>query len=225
MKLISLSLAALLIGSALHAADAPKVNRLPVNTLRVASAVADAETVTIGSVVFEVDTAADPGAITAGRTRLNLSAAQTAAAFTTALEAAINATNVLGFRVKASRISAGEVLCVNYQGSALAVAETLAGTNNAWASATFYGGADSLESKRASLIQARAANATEAALETMHFVFPFSPGAVAVQVRSAAGVLKAFDGAVNAAAAIVTVASAGSVDVAATDIVTIIASD
>lgn len=205
---------------------APDLKRNAVNVLRVASAVADAETVTIGAVVFEFDTASTP-TITAGRQRVDINAAQTAAASTTALEAAVNATNVLGFRVIATRISANEVLFTQAVPgvNTTACSETLAGTNNAWAAAAFYGGSNTIESARTVCVASRAATAVEVALETLHFVLPISPTMATVQVVTAAGVTKAFDGAVTISGNRVTVASSGTSDVAATDVVTVVASN
>jgi hypothetical protein len=61
--------------------DASLLNqaRRSVNTLRVASAVQDAETVTIGASVFEFDTTATAG-ITSGNVRVNVSGGSTATA-------------------------------------------------------------------------------------------------------------------------------------------------
>ena len=52
-------------------------------------AVSDGNIVTIGTRVYEFDTAADPGAITAGRVRVNVSGGATASAAVTALVTAI----------------------------------------------------------------------------------------------------------------------------------------
>lgn len=200
--------------------------RVAINVLRVASAVSDTETITIGTTVFEVDTAATP-AITAGRVRVDCNAAQTATAFCTAFETAVNAANVSGFSYRATKISATEVLIYRlYSGAdATACTETLAGTNNAWAAATAYGGAAEPQILRSVVLMGRAANATEVALGTMHFVLPFTPAAILVQVRTAAGVRVAHDGGSNATGNRVTVDNTGSTDFAATDVITVLGSN
>lgn len=325
--------------------------RRSINVLRVASAVVDTETVTIGSTVFEVDTTSTAG-ITSGRTRLNLSGGSTAAAvgtltsdntnvadaatvtigsevytfktaltptegevligadadasllnlirainhsgtpgtdysnatadanvtaatsvtshaflvtakipgaganslatlessthlswggstlasgvsptaaeFTTALNTAINAANVSGQSMASTRVSANEILLESYAANAPATActETLAGSNNAWANATMYGGSAEPTVLRSVEQVQRAANATEAALQTMHFIFPFTPTAASVQVRTSAGVLVAFDGSVViGTAGHVDVNGTGSTDVSSTDLVTVTVSN
>lgn len=201
--------------------------RAAINTLRVASDVADGETVTIGSVVFEVDTAAAPGAITAGRVRVDCNAAVTPTAFTAALEAAINAANLVALKYRATKISASEVLIYNtvHGADTTACTETLAGTNNAWAAAAAYGGRADSTVLRGVMVVSRAANATEVALGTIHFVLPYTPTAIAVQVRTSAGVFKVHDGGANATGNRVTVDNTGSTDFAATDVITVIATN
>lgn len=199
--------------------------RNSVAVLRVAANVADAETITVGTTVFEVDTAADPGAVTAGNVRVNCSSGVTPTIFTTQFETAVNAVNVLGFRAKAIKISNSEVLLWAPGVYTGATTETLAGANNVFSNATFDGGEAEPAILRSVQVDARVANATEAALETMHFHFPFTPLAAVVQVRTTAGAMKAFDGAVTITAGRVTVASSGVTDVAATDIVTVVVSN
>lgn len=228
--LLSLALVAALMGQAMGqtikgSAVLPPQKRAALDVLRVASNVADTETVTIGTTVFEVDTAASPGAITAGRIRVDCSSGVTPTIFTTQLVTAINATNVLGFRFKATKISNSEVLVEaavpGAQGNATAATETLAGSNNAWAAATFYGGDSTPETEHQVAVLSRAATATEAALLTLHFVAPFAPTTALVQVKTSAGVLVAFDGSVTITGNHVDVASGGSVPVASTNIVTV----
>jgi hypothetical protein len=151
----------------------------------------------------------------------------TAGEFTTALNTAINATNVLGFRVAAVRISANEVLITSAQpgADATACSETLAGSNNAWAAATMFGGSSTAESARHFAVLTRAATATEAALTTMHFACPFAPTTATVQVRTSAGALVAFDGSVTITGNRIDVVSGGSVPVASTNIATVTAGD
>lgn len=160
-----------------------------------------------------------------GNTTLLGGVSPTAAEFTTALNTAINASNAVATPARSERISANEVL-VTVRGQLLtACTETLAGSNNAWASATLYGGAEKPDNYRATQVVQRACNATEAALQTMHFVFPFAPSAAAVQVRSSAGALKAYDGAVVITGNRVSVNATGSTDPADTDLVVVTASN
>ena len=194
------------------------------NVLRLASNVADTETVTIGSEVYEVDTAADPGALTgAGNFRVNCSAGVTPTIASAALVAAINANTQQGIVAKA--ISVNEVLIatkVGVAGRQLACAETLAGANNAWAAASMYGGSDVFKGVQ---LQGRAVNATEVALAAMRFAFPFNPVSALVQVRTSAGAPKAWGGTTTLTADRVDLANTGSTDLAATDVVTVFAGE
>ena len=84
--------------------------------------------------------------------------------------------------IVAKVISANEVLVATKPGVAgrqLACAETLAGANNVWAATALYGGADAFKGEQ---LQGRVANASEVALGSMRFVFPFVPVAAVVQV-------------------------------------------
>src|SRR3954466_4272731 len=115
--------------------------RRAMNVLRLASNVADAETITIGSEVYEIDTAAAPGAIAAGNIRVDCNAGVTPTIASAAIVAAINANTKLGLTAVA--ISVNEVLVFtnsDASGLGIACAETLAGANNQWAAAAFYGG-------------------------------------------------------------------------------------
>lgn len=151
----------------------------------------------------------------------------TAGEFTTSLQAAIAATNVLGFTFTSTRVSANEILVVRnaadvYTG---ACTETLAGSNNAWASSTFYGGAAVPAQLKVSSDQQRAALAVEVGTGNAHFLFPFTPTAAVVQVRSTAGATKAWDGAVTITGSRVTVDNSGSTDWIAGDLITVTAAN
>jgi len=196
--------------------------RRAVNVLRLAANVADAETITLGSEVYEIDTAADPGAITAGRFRVNCSGGVTPTIAAPAIVAAINANTLLGLTAVA--ISVNEILVyTNSDNSALAIAcsETLAGANNQWASATFTGG-QIAKPQGLSLVQ-RVPNATEVAIGNLHCVFPFAVGAAMAQVRSSTGASKAWDGVLTITGARVTLDNSGATDWAATDTVVVLA--
>src|SRR5678815_5651167 len=145
--------------------------RRAVNVLRLAANVADGETITIGGEVYEIDTAADPGAITAGNIRVNCNAGVTPTIASASIVGAINANTRLGLTAVA--ISVNEILVfTNADSSAITLpcSETLAGAHNAWATAAFYGGeASGVRGLRAAQ---RLPNAQEVAIGNMHFVFP-----------------------------------------------------
>jgi hypothetical protein len=146
-----------------------------------------------------------------------------AANFTTALETAVNAA---GVKLFADRISANEVLFVDIatgsQSVIKACSETLAGSNNAWSAANSYGG-DASIAPPSITVAARVPTATEVTLETMHFVLPYVPTSATVQIRSSAGVIRAFDGKLVITGNVIDINSDGSVKVQASDIVTITA--
>src|SRR4051812_50124512 len=70
--------------------------RRAMNVLRLASNVADGETITIGTEVYEIDTAAAPGAVTAGNIRVDCNAGVSPAVASAAIVAAINANTKYG---------------------------------------------------------------------------------------------------------------------------------
>jgi hypothetical protein len=204
------------VGAELHA------GQRAVNVLRVASNVADTETVTIGADVYEFDRAAD--GVTAGRIAVTGHADDTPTNALTALETKINA-KVGVEKVTAVKISANELLIIADEPGAvvLACAETLAGANNAWAAAAMYGGKAVASSKTST--QKRVPNATEVALGNMHFLFDFTPVAAIVLIAPTAtpGAYKIWDGVLTISGGRVTINNAGSVDWAATDDVVVIA--
>lgn len=193
-----------------------------IGILRIASNVADGETITIGSTVFEVDTAADPGAITAGRVRVNCNAAVTPTEFGTQFVAAVNAQ---GLGVKAYKVSANVVVVYDEKpgrGQTLATTETLAGANNGWGASTLVRIGPPQSAKNVA-IQQRACNAVEDAAEVMAFYFPFTVASALVQVRRS-GVIRAWDGAVTTpSGGVVVLTSSGTTDIDENDVVTVVA--
>src|SRR5437868_4631307 len=155
--------------------------RRAMNVLRLASNVTDGETITIGGEVYEIDTAAAPGAVTAGNIRVDCNAGVTPTVASAAIVAAINANTKYGLTAVA--ISVNEILVFANSDSSpigLACAETLAGANNASGAAAFYGGESSgIRGLRAAQ---RNPNAQEVSIGNMHFMFPFAVLAVLVQV-------------------------------------------
>src|ERR1041385_679979 len=197
--------------------------RRAMNVLRVASNVADGETITIGGEIYEIDTAAAPGAVTAGNIRVDCNAGVTPTIASASIVAAISANTRLGLTAVA--ISVSEILVFTNNDNApigLPCAETLAGANNAWATAAFYGGeASGLRGQRAAQ---RAPNAQEVAIGNMHFVFPFTVAAALVQVRTSTGAAKVWDGLLTTSGGRVTLDNSGATDWAATDTVVVLAS-
>ena len=195
------------------------------NILRIAANVADGETITIGTQVYEIDTAAT-ATITAGRVRVNCNAGVTPAIASDALIAAVNGNP--SSDVTAVDISDNEVLIVHHQlgVNALACTETLGGSNNAWAAAAMYGGVNVPEAVPLLRVMSRAPNAAEVALDDMHFYFPFTPTKVLIDVRvTSGGARKAWDGGYTITGRRVTLSNAGSTDWATTDTVTVLASE
>lgn len=196
-----------------------KRGRTPsMNVLRLAADVADTETVTINGVVFEFNST---GGVTGSNTAVDVSGGVTPTLAGTALTAAINASSC-GMRAK--KISANEVLVFAAAGDSFpyACTETMAGASNAWAAATAFGGAGEPSALPAPVVISRVPTATEIALQTMHFPLTFTPTAVVAQIRTSAGVLKAFDGTTLIVDQYVSLTASGSVDPASGDIVTLL---
>jgi hypothetical protein len=197
-----------------------KRGRLPsMNVLRLAADVADTETVTINGTVFEFTT---DGTVTSGRVAVDVAAAQTPTAASTALVTAINASSC---GMLAKKISNAEVLvwAANGASTAFACTETLAGSNNAWAAATAFGGRQEQSELPVPIMVSRVPTATEIALQTMHFPLNFTPTVVFAQVRTSAGAHVAFDGTITITDDYVSLTAGGSVDPASGDVVTLLA--
>lgn len=191
-----------------------------IGVLRVAANVADEETVTIGADVYEFDRAAD--GVTAGRIAVTGHAGDTPGAATDALISTINASGTED--VTAIDISANEVLIVaNSVGdTTTALAETMAGSNNAWDSAAMAGGA--LPTLRREVLTSRVPTTQEVALGNLHIALPFTPSYVSVLVTvTASGIPKAWDGVATIESGRVELDNSGSTDWAATDTVTVLA--
>lgn len=184
------------------------------NLLTIAANVADGETFTIGTDVFEFTTDNTP---TAGRKAVDVSGGLTPAVALPAAAAAISLTGCTAIVVGSS-----VVVIDDTPGRKLACSETMAGAGNVWASATTYG-ESGLASVAIPVQQARAVTAAEVTAGLMAFGFNGAVQSVTVDVRTAAGVAKAYDGAVGISGRIVTLNASGSTDLAATDVVTITA--
>lgn len=128
--------------------------------------------------------------------------------------------------VAAYSVSVNEIVIQTREGKLprlLPTTETLAGANNEWAAAAMYGSV--VTEVRGVALAQRAANATEAALDHMLFNFPFTVTSYMVQVRTSAGALKTWDGAITVSGKKVTVTNGGSTDWAATDVISVLASE
>lgn len=181
--------------------------------------VADTETVTIGSVVFEFDRAAN--GVTAGRVAVTGHADDTPANATDALITAINARTDLG--LTAVDVNTSTILLVRdtVGSNATALAEAMAGSGNVVSAATLLNGA--AEANKRIVAVARVPTANEVAAGLLIVPLNFTPTNVLVQVRvTSGGAFKAWDGKwtiTGGANPYVSVDNAGSTDWAATDTV------
>lgn len=98
-------------------------------------------------------------------------------------------------------------------GVAYATTETMAGANNAWATATLAGGEDPYIEQTV----VKVPSATEVALALMRIPFPFTPEVVAARwITTADGTVALVDGTVTVVGNDVTIDQAGGTDFAAT---------
>lgn len=190
--------------------------------LYVPANVADAQTVTIGTDVYEFDRAAN--GVVAGRIPVTGHADDTPANATNALIAAINASGTMP--VTAIDGGATEVIVVhNLAGEfPITLAETLAGAANVWSVAALAGG----ERPRIGKMQfcKRVPTATEVTLGVMRFAYDFEPLSCQVRVHvTATGVQKLWDGNadIDATNMMISLDNGGGTDWAATDTVSVIA--
>ncbi|WCL51510.1 hypothetical protein [Leptospira sp. GIMC2001] len=181
-----------------------------INVLRLASNVADEQTITIGLDVYELDRADD--GVTEGRIPVKGHAGDTPAAVSVAIVDTVNSN--VNSQVRAIKISDNEILFHTPQAGSKAIpcSETLAGANNEFASATTYGGrkAGTLQSPKFN----RVPLAVEVALGNVHFVFDLVPVVVDIKSVTTAtpGVTQAWDGAVAVSGNRVTAGNGGSTD-------------
>lgn len=202
-------------------AAGPGRKRVAQNLLRLGSNVADGETITLGRDVFELDT---NSATTAGNIAVNVAGNLTPTLAGPLLVAAINNANTQ--KLVAVQIAVG-VLGVYanepHQGlGAMPCGETLAGANNAWDAAAMYGGNAGVAPQ--TLLVQRAAIAAEVTEGSAYFFLPFTVVSAMAFVRTAAGVSKAWDGAVSFTANRVKLDNAGATDWAAGDVLFCLAS-
>jgi hypothetical protein len=106
--------------------------------------------------------------------------------------------------------------------------DTLTETNDAWASPTWIGASrvQTEDYVRTQDLTSRVPNAQEIALKSMHFLFGFTPRAYIVAVVDSTGKAKAYDGTVTIVGKRLTLTNAaGAVNLAANDLVTVLASE
>lgn len=193
-----------------------------INVYRLASNVANAETITVGADTYEFRTSGSP---TAGNIAVDASGGVTPTLMSAALVAVVNASGTE--KVTAVAISVNEILFIAAKPGAviLTSTETLAGSNNAWAAAAMYGGSVPGPKKR--VLLSRVPLATEVTLGNMHFEFDFTPTKVKVDVRVTAtpGVAVAWDGGITITGGRVTLDNAGAADWSASHTVWVDASE
>ena len=117
------------------------------------------------------------------------------------------------------------ITALDYGTQALTNSETLAGVGNAWASNRMWGGVGYLDHYRKAKVTKRTAIAAEVTSGVIAFAFDFAPSHAMVQVTSSAGVVKLYNGAITIAGNNVYVDNTGSTDFAATDVVTVNATE
>ena len=195
--------------------------RVAQNILRLGANVADAETITIGRDVFELDT---NSATTAGNIAVNVAGNLTPTLAGPLIVAAINNSNTQ--KLVAVQIAVGVIgVYANEPNQGLAAipcAETLAGANNAWDAAAMYGGNAGVAAQ--TLLVQRAAIAAEVTEGNAYFFLPFTVVSAIAFVRTSAGVSKAWDGAVSFTANRVKLDNTGATDWAAGDVLFCLAS-
>ncbi|MCT8335760.1 hypothetical protein NUH30_18890 [Leptospira sp. 85282-16] len=180
------------------------------NTLRIATNVADAEAVVIGSRSYEFDRAEN--GVVSGNIAVKGHADDTPGNAITALVEAINSDAIS--EVTAIKVSANEMFVYHKEpgNKTTATSETLMGANNGWASATLLNGREP-GSQSYSVIR-RVPTAVEVALGVMHFYFDYPPtlADIRVVVTATPGVPLAWDGAVTITGNRFTIDNNGSVD-------------
>ena len=141
---------------------------------------------------------------------------------THAADAIVTAINASGTGLYATKLSANAVLVEDRSTSgeqAKACTETLAGSNNAWASATSYGG-QRFEGIPNQAVAHRTVNATEVALGFVAIPLSFVPRFFIIQARTSAGAVKAFTGATTINGRSLLITDGGGTSLAAGDTVT-----
>ncbi len=137
------------------------------------------------------------------------------------IAASIAAINTAERAIGASPVTGG-LIVVDYGGrGTVACSETMAGGGNAWQNAALVAPVSSGAIPNIALLVQRAATAAEVTAGSMFFPVSSPPKAVMVQVRTSAGVPKAWVGAVVIEGNTIIVDNTGGTDFAANDIVTV----
>ncbi len=143
-----------------------------------------------------------------------------------AIPAIVLAVNSTTSGMRASTGGANDILFVSSSGSGASVAmtETLAGANNAFAASASYGGSGKDSTLPITDLIQRAALQAEVDLGAMRFPLNYTPVFAIGVVRTSAGVFKPWDGACTISGNTVVCDISGSSDFAAGDLVTVIVS-
>ncbi len=185
-----------------------------VNILTIGAVAANTQTITIGSVVYTCKTtpANDyefaPGA--------------DAAASITNIAACINATSATT-KLRAVAITGAVLVLDTERRGGRACSETLAGSGNAWMAASTFGAGTTTDTPEIPLVYSRTCTAAEDTGKLIVFGLPFTPSEVLVQVRTSAGILKAWDGKITKGEGYVLLNSDAATDIAQNDVVTLLA--
>lgn len=197
-----------------------------VTAVKTSGTVLTATAINGGTAGNSIGTTKSSSACSWGNTTLLSGTDPSAANSTAGFLATINAGSRNG--CSATQISANELVVyrTNPEVDTGACSETLAGSNNLWISANFFGG--TAPGIRRLFYQARVPIAGEVTLTHMHFALPFAPtGIVQVWVipTSTPGEPKAWDGTLTVNGNILTLTNSGGTNFATTDTVYLQATD
>ena len=208
----------------LSALEAALAGRPYVNTLKLATALTNTETVTIGGQVYQFDnTTNTPGKMTNGNYRVDSQTQGLSVSNSViALAASINLNSSRG--ILASVIGTNKVFIETRPGAvptAWACAKSVSGSGNAWFASAMVGGGAAYKGVQ---VQSRAVIAAEVTDGVVRFVFPFTPAMALVNVRGSTGVITNCNGAVTLSGRRVDMTNGASVWIAG-DVVTVVASE
>lgn len=203
-----------------------------VDVLNVLVNVTQGETVKINNIVFEAVTNA---AVITAATNIpvlctnNGSTTINSNQFIAALNVTLN-TNTLSTGVSSSIQTSpftNQLIITSIKAGVFSyvVSETLAGTGNAWASNSTYGGRGLRDSAQRFRVAKRIALAVDVTAGVMSFGFNFTPTHFIVQITDSTGVPKAYNGVVKIVGPNIQIDNTGSTDFANGDLVTVFAAD
>ena len=147
----------------------------------------------------------------------NPSAANSITGIVTAINGTTSATNL-----RAVAVAGGVLVIDGTTRGGSACSETLAGSGNAWLAASSFGQGSDTDTPEVALVFNRTCTAAEDTGKLVAFALPFTPTTALVQVRTSAGVIKAWDGKMTVGEGHVLLNSDASADIATNDVVTLI---